>query len=166
MTHTVGCATGMLVRQHGQKLKLKKDNCFQARAKQTPIKRQLEKSEQESDAFSLFFSVVAGPVWSQQPWGIGSQPKARWLNTELLVPLGNFSQWCKFVQEQRTVTFLSIGKRNILKVGFFCKWLLAKKTEEIWQENQDWFPIMKSKGSICDRKVCGKGSTVFQDPPR
>lgn len=70
----VGCIAGMLSRPHGPP---QKKNWFQARAKQTSIKRQFVKSEQESDAFPFFLSVVADPMWSQQPKGLGSWPRKR-----------------------------------------------------------------------------------------
>lgn len=38
---------------------------------------QVVKSEQELDAFSFFLSVVAEPMWSQQPWDLGAGQEDR-----------------------------------------------------------------------------------------
>lgn len=101
---------------------------------------------------------------------LGAGQEARWLNIEFLVSRGDFSHQCKFIPEQRTVTFLSIRKRYILKVVFFFQCWLAKKAKGSWQGNKAWFPHYEAKDLQLPKKkkkkICGKGNCCLLSPFR
>lgn len=92
--------------------------------------------------FSVLRSVVAQPAWSQQPWGgFGSWPSGQVTQHWISCPSRQFLSVEQIYT--RTVTFLSIRKRHILKVlCFFFQGWLAKKAGKGTKPDS---PIVKTK---------------------
>jgi len=145
-----------LSRQHGQKLKLKKKKRRKIGFRQGQHRRLSYGAVRgiRAGARCSLFLPLSG-CWTNMvttPWTWEAGQKARWLNTEFLVPLGDFSQWCKFIPEQSTVALLSIRKKYILKVGGFFKCWLAK-LREVGKRTKPDFSVRKPKGSRTEKSV-------------
>jgi hypothetical protein len=107
---------------------------------------------------SLFLSVSAGLVWSQQSWELRSWPNGQvtwhWISC-LSRQLLSVVQMC--TRTENSNSFFNWEKIHIKSWVFKKCWLAKKKMpKEVIKRTKTDSPIMRLKHSICGRKICGK----------
>lgn len=118
---------------------------------------QFVKSEQELDAFSLFLSVVAEPMWSEQPWGFGNWPRGQVTQHCISCPSRQFLS-AAHIYARTENSYLLIRKRYILKVFVIFTLGQQRKLRELGKGTKPDSPILKPNFSSYYRKICGKGN--------